>query len=355
MDKRAFALLKNLRKSNKWSIATLREKLAEHGHQKSQPAVTKWEAKGGAPSEEVQEALAKIYKFNSRMELLEWLKNQYQETPMLEKIKKDNIAKHGDKKGQEINELLDRIEDLEKAAEVKRIKLFTQPIDINGCDLLSVGTSIEHHHHTFITAPPNITNPKGCFAIEIVSDSMAPRYMKGDIVFVDGHVEVLEGDDCLLVLEYPDENKTVAVCRTLSQKNIDDPDEDDRLFGHFGFATQRMYYEAHIEAEKQGVHRMYDGQDPADVADIYNEEVKKFTLTIGIWDDYTVQGMSNTGGRRMIIGGGEGYELGDIIPATAAVYKVVASYRKSIKSSVEPHHDEFNMLVGEYSGVSKYL
>ena len=354
-DKRAFQMLKDLRKKHHYSIKNLRELLEkEHGIAISQPAITKWEKQGIAPREEIQNALASIYNFNSRYEFLEFLMNSYRVTPVIAKIRNTDIANFGKDAGLEINRLKERINELEAEAHIKRIKLFSKSTDIYGCNLLNSGTLI-NKKYGWISAPPIIEKTHGCFAIRLVNDEMAPRYMTGDLIFVDSKAQLSEGDDVVLVLKYPEEKKMVAICRTLTELIIDEADEEDenpRLFGHFGFASQEMYYEAHVAAERELVHGEY-GSKEIDPSKFFDDQIKQNTLSLGIWEDYKVQGMSNTDGRKMIIGDQYGYEKGDIIPDSAAIYKVVCSYRKPIEANNLVQSDEF-IDFGDFSGVVKF-
>ena len=355
IDKRAFQMLESLRKKHKYTIKNLMDLLKDdHGIKISQPAITKWEKQGNAPREEIQDALASIYNFNSRNELLEFLMDSYRVKPVIAKIKQANIENYGKKSGLEINRLIDRNNELEQQLEVRRIKLFKNPVDINGCNLLSSGTLISKEHD-WITAPSVIENTNGCFAIMIVNDEMSARYMEGDIIFLDIRAPVSIGDDVALVLRYPDEDKMVAVCRTMSEFVGGPPEENDeeqRSFGHFGLASQKMYYEAHIEAEREFIERQYEGEK-IDPSKSFEEYIKRNTLSLGIWEDYQVQGMSNTGGRKMIIGNHSGYENRDIIPETAAIYKVVCSYRKTIETNLESRPNDF-VDFGDFSGIEKF-
>lgn len=50
------------------------------------------------------------------------------------------------------------------------------------------------NHLDNITAPPMLSGVRGAYAVQIAGESMSPRYMDGEVAFVDPHKRVVRGD-----------------------------------------------------------------------------------------------------------------------------------------------------------------
>ena len=252
----------------------------------------------------------------------------------------------------EAQELRDRIDAIEKENEVRRIRLFKTRTDIMGCELLEYGTRIAEDYES-ITAPPIIRDNDSAYAIEIIDNSMAPRYMRGDTVFVDPTRPVVQGDDVILLLKYPEENNVVAVCRTLVNKHTNEPIDPARMYEAYDLIAQETYHEQIIQAERTFIRNELEFGHSEEIYELYEQEVKQRTLTVGIYDDFEVGHLSHLTPRKMIFGP-NGYHTGDPMPESGSLHKVVCSYRKGINPNARDFPDEYNVYK-DYSGIQAYL
>lgn len=346
----AFQMLKSVREKQGFTQEQLTDELRNnYGVKVTQAAISKIEKGLFWPRDEILDSLSKIYKFETSTMLMDYLLSKWNRQPAQYKKKVRTIALAGTG-ALEAQNLRDRIEAIEKENEVRRIRLFKTRTDITGCELLDYGTRIAKDNE-YITAPPIIRDNDRAYSVEIIDNSMAPRYMRGDIVFVDPSRPVVPGDDVILVLKYPEEDNCVAVCRTLTKVHVD---EDGGDYAAFELVAQETYQTAIVQAERTFVmNEVQLGRSDEEVFDLYEQEVEQYTLTVGLNSDFTVGHLSHLTPRKMILGP-NGYHTGDPMPETGSIHKVVCSYRKGISPNSRDIPDEYNVYQ-DYSGMKAYL
>lgn len=87
----------------------------------------------------------------------------------------------------------------------------------------------------YCVPPPKIMNAPSSFAVEVPTDSMFPRYSRGDTVYVDPDISPYYGDDVVVRLFY--ENKTIILIRHFVDVDGHVEDEMDEPIPVYGLVT----------------------------------------------------------------------------------------------------------------------
>ena len=115
-----------------------------------------------------------------------------------------------------------------------KIPLFGQKIP------LSEGFSAvlrDYNTAKLILEPPILQGAQSCFAIQMVDDSMMPRYRRGDTLFVNPNINAMFDDDVVIELVYG--LKSIMLVREIAHMDVIDDDTDPKVIHETILPTQR--------------------------------------------------------------------------------------------------------------------
>lgn len=115
-----------------------------------------------------------------------------------------------------------------------KIPLFGQKIPLSGGY-----SAVLHDYNTakLILEPPILQGAKSCFAIQMVDDSMMPRYRRGDTLFVNPNINAMFDDDVVIELCYG--LKSIMLVREVAHLDVIDVDTDPKVIHETILPTQR--------------------------------------------------------------------------------------------------------------------
>lgn len=73
-----------------------------------------------------------------------------------------------------------------------------------------------------VLAPPSLSPIKGAYAVQVVGDSMEPRYFDGEVVFVDPTRRVKRGDFVIVQIKREEEGPLLAYVKRFIRHNVNE-------------------------------------------------------------------------------------------------------------------------------------